>query len=678
MKLGQYELLSRIAVGGMAEIYRGRSVGEEGFEKPVVIKRILPEFASDTRFVEMLVAEARIHAGMAHRNIVQIHDLGISEDGEYFIVFEFIDGRDLGGLLTALGRASSPGRPGRLSDAVALYIASEMAEGVHFAHDLRGSDGQPLGIVHRDISPTNVLVSYAGEVKLADFGLAKRRTDHSVVVSIKGKLPYMSPEQARHATLDRRSDIFALGAVLYELLTGYRLRDVTNEVEGWQQVASGLIPSPRRHRPDLPPVLDRLLASALAPNPSDRFADAAMFAAACRHALDLVPRARASEAAELASAMRTLLPPGSPREEQEPSKLVRLKSEFLAPGAPRSPYRAPPPPPPAPRRALTPTRLAPYPTRPPDRPHAATAEASLRPTPPAPMPAVSAALLSEGRRTPAAPFAALMPAESRRTPAAPFAAALPPPLPGLARRTPSVPWSDLGTHSDAARSTPSPSPPSPARRTGQVPVQEPWPGDPAPALGSAPPRRTGAPNVVPQQLAIRPRTLTPFVAGGSARVARKPWLARVLMGMLMAVGAGAAIVHFGVIPLPLVAVWLQPAQLQVMSQPEGAEVYLDGQLQMSRTPASVTVRRDRKGHAVEVRKSGFVPMRQSLRFDKSRNLAVSLVLPPRSQPVLEQLPGAAKPAEAEAPGQPPAAPEPVAIPGGPAPAATVAQPAPSQ
>src|SRR5256885_1635519 len=146
MRFGQYEILGRIAVGGMAEVYRGRAVGDEGFEKPVAIKRILPPFAGDARFVSMLVTEARIHASLSHKNIVQIHDLGLSEEGEYFIVLEYVDGRDLGALLDMLSRTPSPsGRTLRLSDAVALYVMIELGEGTHFAHDLRGPEGQPLG-----------------------------------------------------------------------------------------------------------------------------------------------------------------------------------------------------------------------------------------------------------------------------------------------------------------------------------------------------------------------------------------------------------------------------------------------------------------------------------------------------------------------------------------------------
>jgi serine/threonine protein kinase len=331
MRFGQYELFDRFAVGDMAELYMGRALGEEGFEKPVAIKRILPHLAADERFVRMLLTEARIHASLSHKNIVQIHDLGMSAEGEHFIVLEYVDGRDLGELLAVLRKSSSPdGLPKRLDDAVALYIMGELCEGVHFAHELRGSDGQPTGLIHRDISPDNVLLSYAGEVKLSDFGAAKRRTDDSLVSSLKGNLAYMSPEQARGAALDRRSDIYSMGAVLFELLTGYPLRDSTNQAETWRQVASGLVFAPQQRRPDLPPPLARLIADSLAPDPRDRFPDARAFADACRGALDLVPRPPSGEATELKLLLRTLLPPGSLTQPRPASKVIRLAPDLWA------------------------------------------------------------------------------------------------------------------------------------------------------------------------------------------------------------------------------------------------------------------------------------------------------------------------------------------------------------
>src|SRR3954454_4927642 len=179
MKFGQYELRELIAVGGMAEVYKRRVGGAEGFEKLVAIKRILPDLAEDERFVKMLLTEARIHSALSHRNIVQIHDLGISSDEEYFIVLEYVEGYDLRVVQEQLAAEDEI-----LPEALSLHIAAEVAQGLHFAHEMRGAYGQPLVIVHRDVSPSNVLISMAGEVKLSDFGLAKRRHDRSFIGSL--------------------------------------------------------------------------------------------------------------------------------------------------------------------------------------------------------------------------------------------------------------------------------------------------------------------------------------------------------------------------------------------------------------------------------------------------------------------------------------------------------------
>ena len=154
MKFGQYELLEQIAVGGMAEVFKGRVVAAEGFEKFVAIKRILPDLAEDDRFVKMLLTEARIHSALSHRNIVQIHDLGISEAGEYFIVLEFVEGYDLRVIMDQIHGAREI-----VPEALSLHIAAEIAQALHFAHELRGPDGQPLGLIHRDVTPSNILIS---------------------------------------------------------------------------------------------------------------------------------------------------------------------------------------------------------------------------------------------------------------------------------------------------------------------------------------------------------------------------------------------------------------------------------------------------------------------------------------------------------------------------------------
>jgi serine/threonine-protein kinase len=335
MKFGQYELLEPIAIGGMAEVFKGRVVAAEGFEKYVAIKRILPDLAADERFVKMLLTEARIHSALSHRNIVQIHDLGQSSAGEYFIVLEYVEGYDLRVITEQLGKAKEI-----IPEALSLYIAAEIADGLHFAHEMRGPDGQPLGLVHRDVTPSNVLISFSGEVKLSDFGLAKRRHDNSVVGSLKGNLVYMSPEQAMQAPLDRRTDIYSLGAMLFEMITGRRLREITDEIAGWSQVASGVVPSARRVRPDLPAPIERLLDVALAPNPADRFPDAAKFGAAIREALATLNIAVG--ASDLAALLSLIEPPRRSRTlMMEPSKVIRLGSEAQALGeaiaAPQTP-----------------------------------------------------------------------------------------------------------------------------------------------------------------------------------------------------------------------------------------------------------------------------------------------------------------------------------------------------
>jgi serine/threonine-protein kinase len=324
MKFGQYELLEQIAMGGMAEVFKGRVVAAEGFEKLVAIKRILPDLAEDDRFVKMLLTEARIHSALSHRNIVQIHDLGISEDGEYFIVLEFVEGYDLRVIMEQIHGAGEI-----IPEALSLHIAAEIAQALSFAHELRGQDGQPLGLIHRDVTPSNILLSFAGEVKLSDFGLAKRRHDRSVVGSLKGNLAYMSPEQANQAQLDRRTDIFSLGAILFELLTGKRLREITNEIAGWSQVASGVLPSARQVRPDLPAAVEHLLDSALAADPAKRFPDAATFGAAIRNVLgDLSVAVGASD---LAALLGVIQPPRRARTlNTERSKVIRLGPEAQA------------------------------------------------------------------------------------------------------------------------------------------------------------------------------------------------------------------------------------------------------------------------------------------------------------------------------------------------------------
>jgi serine/threonine protein kinase len=215
-RFGQYELLERIASGGMAELFRARRSGVEGFQKIVAIKKILPHIAGNDEFITMFADEAKLAAQLNHPNIVHIFDLGKIESGGYFIAMEFVEGRDLRAILKSAREIGQP-----LPVPLSIYIACKIAAALDYAHRRRESDGRELKIVHRDVSPQNILISYEGDIKLCDFGIAKAASKASQTESgaLKGKVRYMSPEQAWGKPIDRRSDLFSLGAVLFEMLT---------------------------------------------------------------------------------------------------------------------------------------------------------------------------------------------------------------------------------------------------------------------------------------------------------------------------------------------------------------------------------------------------------------------------------------------------------------------------
>ncbi len=271
---GPYVLTRRIAAGGMAEVYVATTRGVGGFEKSVAIKVILPRYSEDEHFVRMLVEEAKICALLNHVNIGQVYDLGCI-DGTYFIVMEYIEGVDAYRLLK---RIKEQGR--ELPIETAVYVAREICQGLHYAHERRGPDGRPLHIVHRDVSPQNVLLSFAGEVKLVDFGIAKAalRSQQTEAGVIKGKYYYMSPEQAWGDPVDRRSDVFSTGLVLHELLTGRMVHRARNLPELLERVRKAEIPPPSHQRPELSPELDAIVMRALQRDPERRYATAREFA----------------------------------------------------------------------------------------------------------------------------------------------------------------------------------------------------------------------------------------------------------------------------------------------------------------------------------------------------------------------------------------------------------------
>ncbi|MEO6773180.1 MAG: protein kinase [Kofleriaceae bacterium] len=269
-KLGKYDLIRQIAIGGMAELYLARTVGIEGFEKLSVVKRILPQLATDAKFVAMFLDEARLAATLHHPNVAQVYDIGF-EHGDYFFAMEYVHGEDLDRMTV---QSVEQGVPISL-DAVLTLIAG-LCAGLHYAHEKAGADGKPLQIVHRDVSPSNVLVSYDGAVKLVDFGIARgARAKPTTHGGLKGKIAYMSPEQCRaDIALDRRSDIYSVGTMLYELSTGRTPFIGENEYAVLDQIVNADVPAPTTFVPDYPPELERIVLRALARDPMLRYTTA--------------------------------------------------------------------------------------------------------------------------------------------------------------------------------------------------------------------------------------------------------------------------------------------------------------------------------------------------------------------------------------------------------------------
>jgi serine/threonine protein kinase len=259
VRFGKYTLVDRIAVGGMAEIFLARQAGLEGFEKTIVIKRIRPHLSKQPNFVKMFLNEAKLAAQLNHPNIVQIYDLGkISES--YFIAMEYIFGRDMRRIIP---KADALGIPFPM--VYALKIASSVCEGLYYAHQRADLYGHPLHIVHRDVTPENIFVSFDGTVKVLDFGIAKaaNQIEQTRAGEIKGKLSYMSPEQCMGKPLDNRSDLFSLGVVLYEWLTGFKLFTGESEVGILKSITEGKIYAPSYFKADIPEAVEAILMKAL-------------------------------------------------------------------------------------------------------------------------------------------------------------------------------------------------------------------------------------------------------------------------------------------------------------------------------------------------------------------------------------------------------------------------------
>ncbi len=267
---GKYYLLERINVGGMAEVFKAKAFGVEGFERLVAVKRILPNIAEDEEFIAMFIDEAKIAVQLQHANIAQIFDLGKVDDS-FFIALEYVLGRDLRAMFDRLRQRNEV-----MPFAQACYIVMQVCEGLDYAHNKRDAQGRELHLVHRDISPQNVLVGFEGEIKLIDFGIAKAAGKASKTQAgiLKGKFGYMSPEQVRGLPIDRRSDIFSVGIVLYELLTGERLFMGESDFSTLEKVRNVEILPPSSYNKDIPEELERIVLKALAKDPDDRYQNA--------------------------------------------------------------------------------------------------------------------------------------------------------------------------------------------------------------------------------------------------------------------------------------------------------------------------------------------------------------------------------------------------------------------
>ena len=268
-RLGKYEILALIALGGTAEIYLARIGGEAGFEKYVVVKVLHDHLADDQEFVRMFLDEARLGAQLEHSNIVQTLELG-QEEGRYFMVMEYLAGMSLA---MVARKSQQRVQGGRIPVDLVLGLAAQACAGLHYMHEKTGSDGRPMNMVHRDISPQNLVISFEGMLKIVDFGIAKARVreTHTKSGTIKGKFAYMSPEQCLAQEVDRRTDIFAMGTLLHELLTGRRLFKRQSTYETYQAIIAGKVAPPSATNHELDPALDQAVMRALAYKKEERY-----------------------------------------------------------------------------------------------------------------------------------------------------------------------------------------------------------------------------------------------------------------------------------------------------------------------------------------------------------------------------------------------------------------------
>ncbi|MBN8611666.1 MAG: serine/threonine protein kinase, partial [Deltaproteobacteria bacterium] len=337
---GKYLLVDRIAVGGMAEVYTAKSFGVEGFEKILAIKRILPTMAEDEDFIQMFIDEAKIAGQLTHANVVPIYELGKIGDSHY-IAMEYVWGKDLLQIMNRFRKMRK-----QMPASMGAWIGAKMCEGLDYAHRKKDRSGRPLGIIHRDVSPQNCLVSYEGQVKMIDFGIAKAASRNTKTQAgvLKGKFGYMSPEQVRGLPVDHRSDIFAVGTCLYEMLTTERLFVGESDFSTLEKVRNAQVPALSLQVPDIPKELEDIVMKALARDVENRWQSAAEMQEALQR---FIARERPPfGTSKLAAWMRTAFAPEMAKEKQRLDSFAKIGPPAAPPpSVPQRPVVAVKPPP---------------------------------------------------------------------------------------------------------------------------------------------------------------------------------------------------------------------------------------------------------------------------------------------------------------------------------------------
>ena len=628
---GKYFLLERINVGGMAEVYKAKTVGVEGFEKIVAIKRILPSVAEDEEFIKMFVDEAKITSQLSHANLAATFDLGKIDD-TYYIAMEYVPGKDLRAVFERIKR-----RGGRVPWQLSAWVMSRVCEGLDYAHRKRDASGRELHIVHRDVSPQNIILSYEGEVKLIDFGIAKaaNKITKTQAGILKGKFGYMSPEQVRGLPLDGRSDIFAAGVVLYELCTGERLFTGSSDFSVLEKVQQARVTPPSQVEPSIPPELERIILKALAREPGDRYLHAAEMAGALARFL-LETQARAVTRDDLSAFMKGTFPED---ERREPST---VRGE--------APSRRPPP------RIEEPSRKAAPRLEPPPLPSADDPDRTL--TGPAPR-GERAEIIVKSKLRPPSAAGLVEPGDSPTRPMSMNELAAAERQYAQQEKTedtrPAVPTDEANPGRSPA---PDLSPRRRGRRGSRPAAPRSAPAQPPPELASelepeTPPEEVRLEDQKTQRSAAPrpPAESTNSTLAGRARWVRRVQLAIVGVALLIAAWALFSTPRAPNLPGPggsgSPEVTLEPGEpktvpivpqtlsspIVVLSSPPGAQVWVDGE-RKGQTPAWLALLDPSLQHAISVEKKCY--------------RAWQMALPPRAGP--RQLAATLTPAPGACPG----------------------------